>query len=179
MYLLRNSPLVYMNPEWMFVLAFGLLWGTEKIDYHRNFLLKHIMFISWIGIMGLSLVPLPQMYGLPAIYDAALASGVMVGSLATVAYNAPSKQFLSMGGPLALGLGGLLGTSILRMFNPTSLALWNINIWGGLGLFCLYVLHDTQKIIENAKNDKVFDPINNSIDMYLNFMNIALRILEA
>lgn len=163
----------------MLLLAIGTLMGTSKISYHDNFLLKHIMFISWIGIMSLSLVPLPQIYGLPAIYDAALASGVIVGSLATVAYNAPSKQFLSMGGPLAIGLGGLLGTSILRMFNPMSMALWKINIWGGLGLFCLYVLHDTQRIIENAKNDEFFDPINNSIDMYLNFLEIALRILEA
>jgi FtsH-binding integral membrane protein len=57
-------------------------------------------------------------------------------------------------------------------------ALYNINLYGGLGLFSLFVLYDTQKILEKAKNDAAYDPINGSIGIYLDFINIAIRILK-
>ena len=41
--------------------------------------------------MGLSIVPLVQVYGTAVAYDALLASGFVVGGLTTLAYNAPSE----------------------------------------------------------------------------------------
>ena len=41
--------------------------------------------------MGLSIVPLVQVYGTGIAYDALLASGFTVGGLTTFAYNAPSE----------------------------------------------------------------------------------------
>ena len=72
-----------------------------------------------------SLVPLINMYAAPVVYDAMIATGVTVGGLSAVAYNAPSEQFLQWGGPLALGLGGLLGCSLLSIMYPHSRALYN------------------------------------------------------
>lgn len=80
-----------------------------------------------------------------------------------------------MGGVLAIGLGGLLGVSILSMFNPMSPALYNIWLYGGLGLFSLFVLYDTQMILERAKTQREFDPITNSIGIYLDAINIFVR----
>ena len=112
---------------------------------------------------------------MPILFDAMLATGVTVGSLGLVAYNAPSQQFLNMGGVLAIGLGGMLGISILSMFNPLSPALYNIWLYGGLGLFSLFVLYDTQMILERAKTMKVYDPINNSMRIYIDAVNIFIR----
>ena len=56
-----------------------------------------------------------------------------------------------MGGVLAIGLGGMLGVSIMSMFNPGSAALYNIWLYGGLALFSGFVLYDTQMILQRAK----------------------------
>ena len=61
------------------------------VDYDSNWLLKNILFGGFIGMMGLSLVPLINMYSMPIIYDALLATGVTVGSLGAIAYNAPDE----------------------------------------------------------------------------------------
>lgn len=156
-------------------LSFGMLMGVHMTDYHSNFLLKNLLFAGWVGLVSTSLVPLIHMYSMPILFDAMLATGVTVGSLGAVAYNAPSQQFLNMGGILAIGLGGMLGVSILSMFNPLSPALYNIWLYGGLGLFSLFVLYDTQMILNRAKTMQVYDPINNSIGIYLDAVQIFIR----
>lgn len=55
------------------------------------------------------------------------------------------------GGPLALGMGGMLGISLLSIVYPGSPALTNIWLYGGLALFSAFVMYDTQKIIHSAK----------------------------
>ena len=140
--------------------------------------MKNVMYGAFVGTMSLSLVPMIHMYEMKILYDALIATGVTMGSLGVVAYNAPSEQFLSWGGPLAVGLGGMLGVSLLQMLYPGSKALMNLQLYGGLALFSAYVLYDTQKIMHNAKTMKVYDPINNSIHVYLDAINIFVRFAQ-
>lgn len=76
-----------------------------------------------------------------------------------------------MGGMLSIGLGALIGVSLLSMFWPSP-ALTNIWMYGGLVLFGGFVLFDTQKIIFNAKKKAVYDPLNESLGIYLDAINI-------
>lgn len=114
---------------------------------------------------------------MPVIYDALIATGVTMGSLGAVAYNAPSEQFLNWGGPLALGLGGMLGISLLSMLYPGSPALRSIWLYGGLALFSAFVLYDTQKIIHSAKTQQHFDPVNQSLSIYMDAINLFVRFV--
>lgn len=175
MHVLRNSSLAYMNPIAYLVLSLGMLVGVHSVDYHKNWALKNAMFGAWVGLMSLGLVPMIHMYSMPILFDAMIATGITVGSLGLVAYNAPSQQFLNMAGVLSIGLGGMLGVSIMSMLNPLSPALYNIWLYGGLGLFSLFVLYDTQLILERAKTQPVFDPISNSIHIYMDALNIFIR----
>ena len=178
MYSLRNSSkALTMNPWLLLALSMGTLFGTYMIDYEQNFALKNMMFAGFIGTMSVSLVPLVHMYSMPIIYDALIATSMTMGSLGVVAYNSPSEQFLNWGGPLAVGMGGLLGVSLLSMLYPGSPALTNLWLYGGLALFSAYVLYDTQKIMYNAKTMKQYDPINNSIGIYLDSINIFIRFV--
>jgi FtsH-binding integral membrane protein len=152
MYLLRNNMRVLnMSPWAMLGLSIASLVGTYMCDYETNFALKTLCFGGFISSMSLSMLPLIHMYSMPVIYDALIATGVTMGSLGVVAYNAPSEQFLNWGGPLALGLGGMLGVSLLSIAYPHSPALYNIYLYGGLALFSAFVLYDTQKILHRAK----------------------------
>lgn len=143
MHLFRNSSLAYMNPFLYMGLSFGALIGIHMCDYQTNWVAKNLLFAGWVGLVSTSLVPLIHMYSMPILFDAAMATGVTIASLGAVAYFSPSQQFLNMGGVLSLGLGGMLGISLLSMFNPMSAALYNVWLYGGLALFSGFVLYDT------------------------------------
>lgn len=140
--------------------------------------MKNMMYGAFIGTMGVSLIPLVHMYAAPVIYDAMIATGVTCGSLSAVAYNAPSEQFLNWGGPLALGLGGMLGISLLSMVYPGSRALYNVYLYGGLALFSAFMMYDTQMILHRAKTAAMYDPINMSIHIYMDAINIFVRFVQ-
>lgn len=93
----------------------------------------------------------------------------MVGGLSTVAVCAPNDRFLYMGGPLAIGMGVVLASSIGSMFLPATTALgaglYSISLYGGLLLFSALLLYDTQRIVKKAEAhpyyaERQFDPIN-------------------
>jgi FtsH-binding integral membrane protein len=56
----------------------------------------------------------------------------------------------------------------------------NVSLYGGLAVFSGLVLYDTQKIIAHAENPhgtRPLSPINDSIGIYLDFINIFIRML--
>ena len=134
------------------------------------------MYGTFVGCMSLTMVPLIHMYGNAVLFDALIATGVTMGALSSVAMMAPSEQFLNWGGPLAIGLGGMCGVSLLSMVYPGSAALSSIWLYGGLGLFGAFTLYDIQKIMHRAKTESVYDPISGSISIYMDAVNIFIRM---
>lgn len=65
----------------------------------------------WLGVMGAVVAPLAFLGG-PLLIRAAWYTAGIVGGLSTVAMCAPSEKFLNMGGPLGIGLGFVLASSI-------------------------------------------------------------------
>ena len=116
------------------------------------------------------------MASMPIIYDALFATGITMGGLGLVAANAPSEQFLKWGGALGMCLAGMIGLGLVNMFWPSK-NVFNIWLYGGLVLFSLFVLYDTQKIIYNAKIKPYYDPINESLSIYLDAIMIFQRFL--
>ena len=62
------------------------------------------------------------------------------------------------------------------------MTLYSIAMYGGLLLFSAMLLHDTQRIIHAAANQPMdspgsrFDPINHSMSIYMDTINIFMRI---
>merc|ERR1712135_141817 len=107
--------------------------------------------------------------------------------LSTMAMCAPSDKFLNMGGPLACGLGVVFVSSIGSAFFPPTgavgMSLYSIAMYGGLVLFGAFLLYDTQKIIKKAETHpapspyyqtRPFDPINASMSIYMDTINIFI-----
>ena len=117
------------------------------------------------------------MSAMATVADAALATGLSMTALGAVAYNSPSEQFLSWGGPLAFCCMGMLGISVLSNFRPLSKALFNIWLYGGLALSGALVLYRTQRTMKAAKTEMHYDPINHGIGFYLNAINTFVRFL--
>ena len=136
------------------------------------------MYAGFVGCTAVTLVPLIQVVSMPIIFDALIATGVTMGGLGAVAYNAPSEQFLSWGGPLSLGLGGMCAVGLLSMLYPGSAALHNLWLYGGVALFSALVLYDTQRIMHNAKTHYKYDPLDNSIRVYLHAIQLFIRFVQ-
>jgi len=136
------------------------------------------------ALLGAVIAPLSILGG-PLLLRAAFMTAGIVGSLSAIAVCAPSERFLNWGGPLAIGMGGLLAANIGALFLPPTTAvgagLHSIVLYGGLLLFSAFLLYDTQKIIKRAETvpayvPRGFDPVNEAMRIYLDTVNIFIRM---
>ena len=70
---------------------------------------KQLAWMFHCGVLGAVLAPLCFLGG-PLLIRAAWYTAGIVGGLSAVAACAPSEKFLSISGPLAMGLGRLVKT---------------------------------------------------------------------
>jgi growth hormone-inducible transmembrane protein len=159
---------------------------AQSIPYTPGLGAKQLAWAAHAAIVGAVVAPLCFVGG-PIMLRAAWYTAGVVGGLSTIAVCAPSEKFLSMGGPLAMGLGVVFASSLAGMFLPATTALgaglYSISLYGGLILFSGFLLYDTQKIVKRAENQPLygaqqFDPVNNSISIYLDTLNIFIRIVS-
>lgn len=159
---------------------------VRSIPYTEGFGKKQLAWIGHCAILGAVIAPVCLLGG-PIITRAAWYTAGVVGGLTTVAATAPSDKFLYMGGPLAMGFGVVFMSSIASAFLPPTTALGagvhSMALYGGLVLFSGFMLYNTQKIIHRAERHPVYgvqkyDPINNSIGIYIDTINIFIRIAQ-
>lgn len=160
---------------------------ARSLPYEPGFGAKQIAWMVHSGVVGAVIAPMCLLGGPLAIRAAWYTAGV-VGGLSAVAVCAPSDKFLTMTGPLSIGLGVVFVSSLGSMFLPPTTALgaglYSISLYGGLLLFSGFLLYDTQRIIKAAQMhpppqyaSQPFDPVNASISVYMDTINIFIRIL--
>jgi len=171
-----------MNP-WAFgigtlVAMWVTLGWTYSIDYDRRPLAKHISWMATNAVIGLSLVGLGTLAGGAIVQQAALITGCAVGGMSVVALASPNDHFLRMGPWLGAGLGVVIAASLGGMFFPASSLLMNVSLYGGLGLFGLYTAHDAQRVLHDAQVLERFDPISEQLGLYMDSVNIFVRVVQ-
>jgi len=178
-----------MRNSWISLIAtLGAMMGTgllcQALPYKEGFGTKQLAWLLHSAVVGAVVAPLTLLGG-PIMLRAACYTAGVVGGLSTLAVCAPSDKFLYMGGPLAMGLGVVFVSSIGTWFLPPTSVLgagmYTIAVYGGLALFGLFLLYDTQKIIHRAENHPTYgaepyDPVNNSVGIYMDTVNIFIRI---
>lgn len=180
--------LVSANGMWSIVLSLGAMIGTSmicrSIEYKPGIGAKQIAWLIHAGVVGAVIAPLTMLGG-PLLIRAAWYTAGVVGGLSAVAMCAPSEKFLNMGGPLAAGLGVVfmasLGSAFFPPTNALGLGLYSISMYGGLLLFSVFLLHDTQRIVKKAETHpgysiQPYDPVNASMSIYMDTINIFIRI---
>ncbi|XP_015189208.1 PREDICTED: growth hormone-inducible transmembrane protein-like [Polistes dominula] len=162
---------------------------VRSIPYKEGFGAKQLAWMGHAGLMGAVIAPICFLGG-PLLTRAALYTAGVIGGLSTVAMCAPSDKFLKMAGPLSIGLGVVLVSSLGSIFLPPTTALgtslYTLSVYGGVVLFSMFLLYDTQKIVKQAEqypmyynqSVKQYDPINNAISIYLDAMNIFLNMIH-
>jgi len=160
---------------------------ARSIPYTPGVGAKQLAWLAHCAVVGAVIAPICMLGG-PILTRAAWYTAGMVGGLSTVAVCAPSDKFLYMGGPLAMGLGLVFCASIGSAFLPPTTAMgagmYSVAMYGGLILFGAFLLYDTQKIIYKAERHPAgygappFDPVNASISIYMDTINIFIRIAQ-
>jgi len=158
---------------------------VRSIPYTPGVGAKQAAWFVHCAVVGAVIAPI-CILGPAILTRAAWYTAGMVGGLSTVAACAPSDKFLYMGGPLAMGLGVVFCASLGSAFLPPTTAvgagLYSVAMYGGLILFGAFLLYDTQKIIYKAERHPAhygappFDPVNASISIYMDTINIFIRI---
>merc|ERR550539_2292532 len=145
--------------------------------HYDNLIPKHLAWAGFNTFMGFALCPMVAMGG-ALLQQAAMITGIIVGSLSLVAAVAPDDAFLSWGPYLGCGLGVIVAASFGSMFFGGSALLESVVLYGGLGLFGCYVCYDTQNIKYHAEMDEHYDPINRGIGLYMDTINIFVRVVQ-
>lgn len=191
-YYLSKSQMVFRmmsgNPWIVFggsmVAMIGTSIACQSIQYEPGFNAKHLAWAAHSGVVGMVIAPM-MLLGGPLVLRAAAYTAGTVAALSLTAACAPDEKFLTWGGPLSLALGGICVACIGGMFVPASSAVApainSLVTYGGLVIFGGFMLYDTQKIIKNAEistySGRRYDPINASIGIYMDTINIFIRIL--
>ncbi|XP_071506352.1 growth hormone-inducible transmembrane protein-like [Diadema antillarum] len=164
------------------IMASGMV--TMSVPYTEGLGLKQLAWLGHSSLLGVVLAPMCFLGG-PLLIRAACYTAGVVGGLSCIAACAPSDKFLYMGGTLAMGLGAVIAASIGSMFlSPASAlgsGLYAVSLYGGLVLFGGFMLYDTQMIMKRAEvhplhAQRPFDPINNAMSIYMDTINIFIRI---
>lgn len=130
----------------------------------------------------------PMLFFAPGILArAGLYTVGMMGSLAFVGATAKQEKYLYLGGPLLAGVAIVALSGLAPLVLPATAArtlMWTENIWlyGGLAVFGAFTLYDIQKILHHARLAErgiiAKDPINESISLELDFINIFVRMVQ-
>ena len=154
------------------VLAMMMLSSTHDAQQRQGYLLL-------FGFLkGACIGPLVQhaVYVDPAvILTAFLGTAVIFVCFSLAAMLSPRRSFLYLGGVLSSLLGFMLLASVLQMFFRSEL-LFNAQVYLGLGVFCAYVLYDTQVIIEKADQGSA-DYTWHACELFIDFVAVFVRIV--
>lgn len=124
----------------------------------------------------------------PAILArAGLYTAGMMGSIAFVGATAKTDKYLYLGAPLLGGVAIVALSGLAPLVIPATAArtlMFTENIWlyGGLAVFGGFTLYDVQKVLNHARQAErgliPKDPVNESISLELDFINIFVRMVQ-
>lgn len=150
----------------------GLLYAFRKSEGINLIILFLFTFIS-----GLTLSPMIfaylQMHDVSIIKEALLLTTIVFSGLTSYVFIT-KKDFSYLSGFLFSALLGLLGLGILQLFFPFQGAMKLVYIYGGVLIFCGYILYDVSQIIQKKTDDYIMC----AVDLYLDFLNLFILILQ-
>ncbi|KAF2124475.1 bax inhibitor family protein-like protein [Dothidotthia symphoricarpi CBS 119687] len=165
--------------------SIGTMYGT-RATHPSNYVQKYALWSGFNLTQALLLSPLFFMH--PAILArAGLYTVGMMGSIAFVGATAKTDKYMYLGGPLLAGVAVVALSGLAPLVIPATAArtlMFTENIWlyGGLAVFGGFTLYDVQKVLNHARLAErgliPKDPVNESISLELDFINIFVRMVQ-
>jgi FtsH-binding integral membrane protein len=171
---------MYMNLQMplLWLVSLGtvlyLSWDQDKTAYSRR--LGALLLLGFVT--GVSLAPLvdivaeidPQI-----VVQALLFTCVIFMSFSLCALFSERRSWLFLGGIISSYFSIYLISALVNLFFPNYMH-FNLALYGGLFVFSLYVIFDTQMIVEKRLHGSR-DVIGHALDLFLDLVAIFVRIL--
>ncbi|KAI0393728.1 Bax inhibitor family protein [Xylariaceae sp. FL0594] len=167
-------------------LSFGTMIGTRSID-PDNYVPKYALWTAFNATQAAFIAPLVAFAPGALIARAGLYTVAMMGSISVVGATAKQEKYMYIGGPLLAGAALVAVSGFAPLLLPATavrtLALTEkVWLYGGLAVFGGFTLYDVQKILHHARLAErgiiKKDPVNESISLELDFLNIFVRMLQ-
>ncbi|KAK7754920.1 hypothetical protein SLS62_003004 [Diatrype stigma] len=167
-------------------LSFGTMMGTRSID-PDNYIPKYALWTAFNATQAAFIAPLLVFAPGALIARAGLYTVAMMGSISFVGATAKQEKYMYIGGPLLAGAAIVAVSGLAPLVIPATavrtLALTeNLWLYGGLAVFGGFTLYDVQKILYHARMAEAGvikkDPVNESISLELDFLNIFIRMVQ-
>ncbi|GAA9147544.1 Bax inhibitor-1/YccA family protein [Helicobacter pylori] len=161
--------------KWVFFIAeiaalFGLMFSKSKPG------LNLFMLFAFTSLSGVTLVPLLGIViakaGLGAIWQALGMTTIVFGLMSVYALKT-KNDLANMGKMLFIALIVVVVCSLINLFLGSPM--FQVVIAGASAiLFSLYIAYDTQNIVRGMYDS----PIDAAVDLYLDFLNVFISILQ-
>ncbi|KAK2708222.1 hypothetical protein QYM36_013974 [Artemia franciscana] len=126
----------------------------------------------WFGVSLSPVIRMVLLFNDPTIITTALTGTALIFiGFSICSILSPSGKWLFLGAPLSTYL---LSVTLLRLFMGGNFAL---EMYIGLGVFCAYILYDTQLIIERKRTGDG-DVLSHSLMLFLDFVNAFIKLLR-
>ncbi|KAI0881625.1 inhibitor of apoptosis-promoting Bax1-domain-containing protein [Annulohypoxylon maeteangense] len=167
-------------------LSFGTMLGTRAVD-PDNYVPKYALWTAFNATQAAFVAPLLAFAPGALIARAGLYTVAMMGSISFVGATAKQEKYMYIGGPLLAGAAIVAVSGLAPLVIPATAArtlAFTENIWlyGGLAVFGGFTLYDVQKILYHSRLAEQGiikkDPVNESISLELDFLNIFIRMVQ-
>ncbi|KAH0597631.1 hypothetical protein MHUMG1_05011 [Metarhizium humberi] len=167
-------------------LSFATMIGTRSIS-PDNYVPKYALWTAFNATQAAFVAPLLAFVPVPLLARAGLYTAAMMGALSIVGATAKQEKYLYIGGPLLAGAAIVAVSGFAPLLIPATAVrtlAFTENIWlyGGLAVFGGFTLYDVQKVLYHARMAQAGlmkrDPVNESISLELDFLNIFVRMVQ-
>ncbi|CAM1504753.1 Fc.00g023440.m01.CDS01 [Cosmosporella sp. VM-42] len=167
-------------------LSFATMIGTRSIA-PDNYIPKYALWTAFNATQAAFVAPLLAFVPGALIARAGLYTVAMMGGLSIVGATAKQEKYLYIGGPLLAGAAIVACSGLAPLIIPATAVrtlAFTESIWlyGGLAVFGGFTLYDVQKVLHHARLAQAGvmrrDPVNESISLELDFLNIFIRMVQ-
>ncbi|KAK4239309.1 inhibitor of apoptosis-promoting Bax1-domain-containing protein [Achaetomium macrosporum] len=167
-------------------LSIGSMVATRAID-PENYIPKYACWAAFNATQAALIAPLMTIAPPALLARAGLYTLAMMGSISFVGATAKQDKYLYIGGPLLAGAAIVAVSGFAPLVLPATAVrtlAFTENLWlyGGLAVFGGFTLYDVQKVLYHARAAQrgiiKEDPVNESISLELDFLNIFVRMVQ-
>lgn len=164
-------------PTLFLILGIGLIIYVGSAD-QKNRSQRLAALLGFGLLQGLAIGPLVNLafdIDPMVVFMALLSTTTIFISFSLAAVFAERRSYLFLGGIFSSFFSLMFWMYLFNFFIGSSFP-FLVNLYGGLGIFCLYIIYDTQVMIEKAFNGDR-DHIRHALDLFLDLVAVFIRIL--
>jgi len=174
--------MVYSAFNWLLILELVVVIAFSALRKKVSPLVAKILFILYATISGLTLSSIFLVYRLDSIGMVFLSSSLMFGLMAAYGYITKTN-LSSFGKILIFALLAVIIMSLINMFVGSGtfgivISVISIVVFLGLTAYDMQALRAMYNYYSNDENELNKVAIYGALDLYLDFINIFLRLLQ-